>query len=332
MRRRIVFLFSLLAGVLCAASARADVVHVVYQTSAGGTAATITETTLDTGCDYTTVSAPTLDGFIFTHWSSSESDPLVVRDAWGRALDAARFTLYQDVTLTAHYVAATLDGDGDGIPDGYELYWYGNTTTAMDSDTDGDGYTFAEEIANGTNPLFPDAAALGGIGWADMTVECSVEIVAESGTLPAATRAQVRALLADELAAHAGVASVTVKGDADLGIAPQIDVLGTEATATYRTPTLEIIAFEPQTGRVRIRVTPGEGNAIRAPLATGCVHVYGTSDLGEKMRYISGTAFDLAPYLGDATRGEADLTVALGSHTFIRVKVETTIRQEGEQE
>jgi hypothetical protein len=83
---------------------------------------------------------------------------------------------------------------------------------------------------------------------------------------------------------------------------------------------------------VRIKVTPGEGNAIRASLATGCVHVYGTKDLSQKMRYISGTAFDLTPYLKDATRGEADLTVALGSHTFIKVKVETTIKQEGEEE
>ncbi len=175
--------------------------------------------------------------------------------------------------------------------------------------------------------------------YADVTVDGGVEIVAESGTLSAATRAQVKALLANELAANPGVTSVTVKGDAalatiaaDLGIAPRFDVLGTAATATYATPTLEIIAFEPQTGRVRMKVTPGEGNAIRASLATGCVHVYGTKDLSQKMRYISGTAFDLTPYLKDATRGEADLTVALGSHTFIKVKVETTNKQEGEEE
>ena len=341
MRRRIVFLFPLLTGILFTTAVRADDVHVVYQTSAGGTVATITETTLATGCDYTTVSAPALDGYIFTHWSSSESDSLVVRDTWGRALDAARFTLHQEVTLTAHYVAATLDSDGDSIPDGYELYWYGNLDQTGDGDTDGDGLTFAEELENGTNPLFPDAATAGGIGWVDMTVERSVEIVAESGTLTVATWAQVKSLLADELAAHAEVTSVTVKGDAalvaiaaDLGIAPQFDVLGTEATATYRTPSLEIVAFEPQagTGRVRIKVTPGEGNAIRASLATGCVHVYGTSDLGEKMRYISGTKFDLTPYLEDATMGEAELTVALGSHTFLKVKVETTTKEEGDQE
>ena len=39
-----------------------------------------------------------------------------------------------------------------------------------------------------------------------------------------------------------------------------------EATATYAAPALEIVAFDPKTRRVRIRVTPGEGNAIRAPL------------------------------------------------------------------
>ena len=79
----------------------------------------------------------------------------------------------------------------------------------------------------------------------------------------------------------------------------------------------------PKTGRVRIKVSPGEGNHIRSALVTGCIHVYGTSDLSEKMRYISGTAFDLTPYLRSDTKGEADLTVSLGSYTFIKVKAES---------
>ncbi len=162
MKRTLVILLS-----LCAASAWADVVHVTYRTSAGGTASTVAEATLETGCGYTTVSAPALDGWLFTHWSSSESDPLVVRDAFGRALDAARFTLYQDTTLTAHYVSAAQDADGDGIPDGHELYWYGDLAQGAASDTDGDGFTFAEELANGTNPHFPDTAAPGGVAWSD---------------------------------------------------------------------------------------------------------------------------------------------------------------------
>ena len=137
--------------------------RVTYQTSAGGTASTVAEATLETGWTYTTVPAPTKSGYIFTHWSSSESDPLVVRDSFGRALDAARFTLYQDVTLTAHYVSATQDSDGDGVPDGHELYWYGNLGQDAASDTDGDGATFAEELARGTNPLFSDTFEPGGV-------------------------------------------------------------------------------------------------------------------------------------------------------------------------
>ena len=152
---------------LCAASAWADVVHVTYQISAGGTASTVAEATLETGCGYTTIPAPTKSGYIFTHWSSSESDPLVVRDAFGRALDAARFTLYQDVTLTAHYVSAAQDKDGDGIPDGSELYWYGDLAQDAASDTDGDGFTFAEEIANGTNPLMPENDVAGPLAYGD---------------------------------------------------------------------------------------------------------------------------------------------------------------------
>lgn len=162
---------------------------------------------------------------------------------------------------------------------------------------------------------------------------------AAEGTLDRATAAQVRTALADELVAHPNVKTVTVKGDlsivplaVDLGIAPQFDILGTEAMATYAAPTLAIVAFDPRTGLVRIRVTPGGGNAIRAPLVTGCIHVYGTDDLSRRMQYLARTRFDLTPYLKDGTRGEADLTVALGSHTFIKVKAETTTKQEGEEE
>lgn len=54
---------------------------------------------------------------------------------------------------------------------------------------------------------------------------------------------------------------------------------------------------------MRIRVVPGEGNKIVSELATGYVHVYGTSNLAEKMKYISKVGFDLAPYLRAETKG-----------------------------
>ena len=175
--------------------------------------------------------------------------------------------------------------------------------------------------------------------YADVVVEGELSVALESGDLPSATVAQIREQCESALAGHPEVTRIVVRGDAaeipviaDLGIAPQLDILGTDATATYSTPTLTITEFNPQTGLVRIKVTPGEGNSIRSALATGCIHVYGTSDLTEKMRYISGTAFDLSPYLKSETKGEAELTVSLGSHTFIKVKAETIIPKEGEKE
>jgi hypothetical protein len=175
--------------------------------------------------------------------------------------------------------------------------------------------------------------------YADVVVEGSVEVVAEGWELDFDTAAQVREACAAAIKANPSVTRVVARGDSevvpvavDLGIAPNIAVAGAEISATYATPTLRITEFDPMTGRVRIKVTPGEGNAIRSALATGCIHVYGTADLAEKMRYISGTAFDLTPYLGDATKGEADLTVSMGTHTFIKVKAEKGVKAEGDLE
>lgn len=58
----------------------------------------------------------------------------------------------------------------------------------------------------------------------------------------------------------------------------------------------------------------------------------GAEGLASRFRYISGTAVDLSPYLDDATRGEADLTVALGPHAFVKVKLESRQVKEGEEE
>ena len=169
--------------------------------------------------------------------------------------------------------------------------------------------------------------------------DSEVEIASDDGNLPEDAEAAVRDALSATVAEHPEVATVKVKGDttfipitASLGIAPQIDILGTEATATYARPSIAITAFDPTTGMVRIRVDPGEGNAIRAPVATGCIHVYGTNNLGEKMRYIGNVEIDLAPYLQAETIGEAELTVDMGTHTFLKVKAETVIKSEGEVE
>lgn len=122
---------------------------------------------------------------------------------------------------------------------------------------------------------------------------------------------------------------------ADMGIspsfAPALDETGT-LMLTYAMPKLEITSFDPQTGAVRFKVTPGEGNQIVSEIATGYIHVYGTDSLGAKMKYISQVGFDLTPYLKQTTKGEGVLNVTLGSHTFLKIKVESVARQNGEEE
>ena len=90
---------------------------------------------------------------------------------------------------------------------------------------------------------------------------------------------------------------------------------------TYATPTLAITSFDPATGKVGIKVTPGEGNQIVANINTGYVHVYGTDDLSKTMKLIEQVGFDMTPYLKEETKGEGTLTVTLGTHTFLKVLV-----------
>lgn len=157
----------LVACCLVAFTVFAEVVHVYERTEAGGAMVLIADRMLDTGRNYKTGAAPVKSGWIFTHWTISVQQDFSDRDAWGRAYDEAPFKLYEETTLTAHYLPKTQDTDGDGFADGYEIYWYGSTDVSPSSDTDGDGWTFAQELANGTNPLMTDLDIEGPIKFVD---------------------------------------------------------------------------------------------------------------------------------------------------------------------
>ncbi len=117
---------------------------------------------------FASVAAPARSGQRFMYWTAVPEQPnFTNRDAWGRALDAVTVVPKDKiVTLTAVYGDASADADGNGMSDAEEAYWYGRTVGA-DEDTDGDGYTFAEELRYGMNPLFPNTLALGGVAYGD---------------------------------------------------------------------------------------------------------------------------------------------------------------------
>ena len=162
-----------LTGVIAAfgLSAVAAEVHVYERTLAGGVVVQLGDTTFNTLSTYTTRSAPAKSGYIFTHWSISSTQAFTNRDRLGRAKESASAIIYEETTFTANYLSENEDTDADGIADGWEIYWYGDLSKNADSDTDNDGFTFAEELAAGTDPLMPDRSLEGGIVWADGSLE-----------------------------------------------------------------------------------------------------------------------------------------------------------------
>ena len=53
-----------------------------------------------------------------------------------------------------------VDGNGDGIPDDWEILYFNTTTINPTGDDDGDGVTNKQEYLNGTNPKLKDNPAL----------------------------------------------------------------------------------------------------------------------------------------------------------------------------
>ena len=291
----------------------------------------------------------------------STTNPIQVKNGMVRIVDSlasvsrleAAFTVWpktkiRELTLdVGDAVQAADDGEGiqvsqfvsasGAIPVRAPLYgWQTGRYTLMTTPTKNLQFSLGDDI-----DAVISSETINGVTsyYADVTVEGSLEIVPETGSLEAGTIAAIRAWLSRELSAYPNVKRVVVKGDVakipviiDLGIVPDIAVAGDVATVEYKSPSLKIVAFNPKTGIVCIKVTPGEGNSIRSQLVTGCIHVYGTDDLRKKMRYVSLVSIDVSNYLREGSKGEADLTVTMGTHTFLKVKAETQIKNEGDTE
>ena len=76
MKRWIAILSLMLAG-----AAQGALVHVYQETLAGGVRTQLSDETKETGAAYSTQTEPTLNGYIFTHWSrtiEAETDCVTV--------------------------------------------------------------------------------------------------------------------------------------------------------------------------------------------------------------------------------------------------------------
>ena len=85
------------------------------------------------------------------------------QDASGAALPGFNFNLYSPSTAIAHYIDPTLDSDSDGIKDWNEWTYFGSLIHDLTSDPDGDGYSYATELARNQAPQAADLLAQGGL-------------------------------------------------------------------------------------------------------------------------------------------------------------------------
>jgi hypothetical protein len=106
-------------------------------------------------------------GLAFSHWSidppsqASACSSGRCIDVIGQALHQVEFAITADTQAVAHYLAAGLDTDSDGIADAVEYRYFGSVARDGDDDSDGDGVRLREEVGRGTNPLLIDVALPG---------------------------------------------------------------------------------------------------------------------------------------------------------------------------
>lgn len=99
-------------------------------------------------------------GYRFTHWTLNGARH---QDATGRASNPVSFTIYEHTECVAHYLGTSADTDADGVPDWFEMHFYGSLAAGAASDSDGDGLLLVDEFWRDTHPNVPDAIQDGGI-------------------------------------------------------------------------------------------------------------------------------------------------------------------------
>lgn len=116
---------------------------------------------VETGTVVSTRLAPIASGSnTFTHWTLNG---VRQEDASGRSRNPVAFTILEPVAAVAHYLPTSQDSDGDGLPDSYEIQFFGSLGSAPASDDDGDGFTTTDERTRGMSPVVANELVEGGV-------------------------------------------------------------------------------------------------------------------------------------------------------------------------
>ncbi len=100
-------------------------------------------------------------GYQFEQWVVNG---VRVADALGRSVGGLPVLVLSNTTAVAVFYPSSQDTVGDGVPDWFKMLFYGTLTNGAASDTDGDGFTLADEYLRDYSPTIVDTDINGGIG------------------------------------------------------------------------------------------------------------------------------------------------------------------------
>ena len=102
----------------------------------------------------------TPNGYHFAYW---DLNGIRQSDATGVALGSFSFTVSADTIATAHFLPASQDSDGNGVPDWWELNYFPTLTGTVANALRADGFTLAQEYQRGYYPVSTHTLQEGGI-------------------------------------------------------------------------------------------------------------------------------------------------------------------------
>ena len=184
------------------------------------------------GATTSTITAPDpYANYRFTHWTVGG---VRMADPTGCGTNPATFVINGPTEAVAHYVPTTQDSDGDGLPDWWELRYFGNLAQGANDDPDGDGFTNATEYANGTRPNVIESLEQGGVS-RRRGVAFNVDVGVGDPTWPYGGVSRRRSATVTAVLNTAGYATLT-ESSTPAGIVSQTRVIAKGSTVNLTIP------------------------------------------------------------------------------------------------